>query len=75
MIKMTRQEHLQWCKDRANVYLDNGDTTQAYASFGSDMNKHPDTEKHSAIAMGIQLMMIGALSTITEMRKFINDFN
>ena len=56
---MTRQEHLAWCKQRALEYVDNGDLTNAYASMASDLRKHPETENHSAIGLGIQLMMIG----------------
>lgn len=37
---MERAEHLQWCKDRAFEILDQGGTsTEAFASFSSDMNK------------------------------------
>lgn len=39
----TRAEHLVWCKERALAYLDRGDLTNALASFGSDMHKHPET--------------------------------
>ena len=73
---MNRTEHLQWCKDRAIEILDRtGDTAEAYASFGSDMSKHPETANHSAIALGLMLMLGGANNTPDEMRKFINGFN
>lgn len=52
-----------------------GDVRQAFASFGSDMSKHPETENHSAIKLGVMMMMAGQLSTPDEMRKFINGFN
>lgn len=72
---MTRTEHLEWCKKRALEYVDNGDIPQAYASMASDMNKHPETANHSAIQLGMQLMMTGNLSTDNQMRKFIEGFN
>ena len=72
---MNRQEHLQWCKDRALKYVDNGDLRNAFASMSSDMQKHPETENHSAIELGMQMMMAGMLNTPGEMRKFIEGFN
>ena len=41
---MTRDEHLAWCKRRALEYVDAGDLTNAVASMGSDLKKHPDTD-------------------------------
>ncbi len=72
---MNRTEHLQWCKDRALAYVNAGDLSQAYASMGSDMRKHPETEKHPAISLGFQMMFNGFLDTREKMRKFINGFN
>jgi hypothetical protein len=72
---MTRQEHLEWCKKRANEYLDRGDVQNAYASMASDLNKHPETAGHQAIQLGMMLMMSGNLSSEREMRKFIDGFN
>ncbi len=72
---MTRAEHLKWCKDRALEYVDLGDTSQAYASMVSDMRKHTETENHSAIELGMMMLMGGHLSTQEEMRKFILGFN
>lgn len=39
----TRDEHLEWCKQRAREYLDRGELADAVASMGSDLDKHPDT--------------------------------
>lgn len=71
---MTREEHLTWCKQRAYEYLDQGDVTNAYASMASDLTKHPETEKHAAIQLGMMMLMSGHLSTVPEMRKFIDGF-
>jgi len=72
---MKRQEHLEWCKKRALEYVDNGDLNNAFASMSSDLNKHPETEKHSGIELGMMLLMGGHLSTPEKMRKFIEGFN
>lgn len=38
----TREEHLQWAKDRALEYLKAGDLVNAVTSMGSDCDKHPE---------------------------------
>ena len=72
---MNRAEHLEWCKKRANEYIDAGDIPNAYASMASDLRKHAETEDHPAIALGMQLMMIGELGTAPKMQRFIDGFN
>jgi len=72
---MTRKEHVEWCKKRALEYVDQGDITNAFASMGSDLNKHSETTNHPGIMLGMQMMMIGKLSTQEEMRRFIEGFN
>ncbi len=42
---MNRQQHLQWCKDRALDYLNRGKIAEGMASFTSDMGKHEDTAR------------------------------
>lgn len=72
---MTRTEHLQWCKDRALEYLDNGDTDAALASMVSDVMKHKDTMYHATInLLSIQMKMAGQLDTVDQMRKWINGY-
>ena len=70
-----RAEHLAWCKQRALEYVDRGDLRTAFLSMVSDLGKHPETENHSAIELGTQLMINGYLSTAREMRAFIEGFN
>ena len=73
---VTREEHLQWCKDRAIEILKTGGTPgEAYASFCSDMGKHKETADHSAIELGLMLMLGGHNDTPDAMEKFINGFN
>lgn len=72
---MTRDEHMRWAKDRALAYLP-GDPDQAFASLASDLQKHPETEGHPAVGLGLGLMLLlgGHLDTPEEMRKFIEGF-
>jgi hypothetical protein len=72
---MTRQEHLDWCKQRAIEYVDRGDMKNAFASMMSDIRKHKETSNHPAINVGMQMLMSGKLSNAEDMRKFINGFN
>jgi hypothetical protein len=37
-----RDEHLEWGKERAREYLDAGELSNAVASLGSDLAKHPE---------------------------------
>lgn len=71
---MTRSEHVQWCKDRALAYLPS-DPNQAFASMASDLQKHPETEGHICVQLGMMQMMTGGLSDASSMRKFIEGFN
>lgn len=74
---MTRQEHMQWCKDRALEYVNAGDNDQALASMLSDLGKHPET-KSSLASLGPLAMMLrisGQLSTRQQMKEFIEGFN
>lgn len=72
---MTREEHLQWAKQRAIEYVERGELTNALASMGSDLNKHEGTRGHLAIKLGMQLMMSGNLDTPEAMRRFILGVN
>lgn len=72
---MNRTEHLQWCKNRAYEYLDVEDYTNACASFQSDMSKHTETATHAALSLMLQMQKGGMLSTIPEIRYFIEGFN
>jgi hypothetical protein len=75
MKEISRSEHLEWCKKRALEYVDSGDLNQAYASMTSDLGKHSETVNHSAIQLGMMLLMNGQLNTPEKMRHFIEGFN
>ena len=72
---MTRSEHLQWCKDRALEYVEQGDLVLAWSSFRSDMSKHLETENHGALPLGDQLLFNDHLDTSEKMRKHIEGYN
>lgn len=74
-MQMTREQHLEWAKQRALEYADRGELVNAFASLGSDLNKHDGTRNHAGIKIGMELMMIGDLDTPYAMRKFILGFN
>lgn len=73
--KMTREEHLAWCKKRALEYVDMGQVQSAFASMASDLNTHPETEGHFGIQLGMLMLMGGHLNTPEKMRNFIEGFN
>jgi hypothetical protein len=71
----TRQEHMEWCKKRALEYVEAGDLDQAFASMASDLGKHPDTESHMGIQLGMMELISGHLNSADKMRRFIEGFN
>ena len=73
--RVTREEHIAWCKERAFEYLDLGQVANAWGSFVSDMQKHPETRSHDGLMLGSQLFVGGHLSSVSEMRHFIEGFN
>jgi hypothetical protein len=72
---MTRQEHLQWAKDRALEYLASGDRTGALSSMHSDLAKHPELANHSGLGLGAMLAMGGHMRTDADVRDWITGFN
>jgi hypothetical protein len=52
-----------------------GDVNQAFASMASDLGKHPDTEGHVGIQLGMMQLMAGLLSSPVQMRHYIEGFN
>ncbi len=63
------------CKKRALEYCERGDTMNALTSMFSDLEKHPETADHPGTKIGLQLMMIGSLSSQAGVRRFIEGFN
>lgn len=71
----TRAEHLKWCKERANECLDNGNISEAFTSMASDLSKHPETEDHMGIELGMMLLLGNQLETEYQMKEYIDGFN
>lgn len=71
---MNRAEHLQWCKDRALEYCDQGDLTNAMASMVSDLGKHDETAPSANLwtSVGLMEVMSGDKQRV---RRFIEGFN
>ena len=74
---MTRAEHLQWAKDRALEYADQGTMANAIASLRSDLGKHPDTAASVGVVdeLMFPLMLTGKFDAPGELRKFIEGFS
>lgn len=70
---MTRQEHMQWCKDRALEYVKLGDGKEAMMSMISDLRKHEDTVKSVPISFAIMLTVDS--DDIEAVKNFITGFN
>ena len=71
----TRAEHLQWCKDRALAYADQGDVNNALASMASDLRKHPETKGHGGVELMAMMAFAGQFDCPGELRRFIEGFN
>lgn len=71
-----RQTHLEWCKQRALETLRHSTPVLALASMISDLKKHPETEDHAGIMLGMALLAGGdrMRDDEHEMRKFIEGF-
>ena len=71
---MNRQEHLQWCKDRANAYLDEGDIQNGITSMLSDMNKHPKTRLNDGGALAMLGVFEMERNDLASARRFVDGF-
>lgn len=70
---MTREEHLEWAKERAREYLDKGELGNAWASFISDVEKHPNLHYDQFLmSMGMRYVMANDYLGV---RRFIEGFN
>ena len=71
---MDRQEHLEWCKERARVYLDQDNVPEAITSMLSDLVKHEDT---AGAANALTPLALAELMNpnVESARKFIEGFN
>ena len=72
---MTRQEHLDFCKQRARVYLDKRDILNAVTSMLSDLSKHPETKNSSEGTLAMLGIMTIQQGDLEGARRFIEGFN
>lgn len=72
---MNRVEHLQWAKDRALELVETGNINEAFTSMMSDLKKHEELQDHSAIELGMMLLISGNLNDPRQMTDFIKGFN
>ena len=73
-IRVTRDEHLAWCKRRALEYVDAGDLTNAVANMGSELKQHPDTDNpalNGLVTIGMMYVTDGDNSAV---RRWIEGF-
>ena len=70
----TYSEHMAWCKQRALAELPN--TTNAIASFASDIRKDPSTADNPTITMLVATVGLrhAMNNDVPALRKFIEDF-
>ena len=71
---MTREEHLEWCKERAREYLEQGDAQAAIASIISDLGKHAGT-RTAAQMLGPLGVMEAVSGDLEEAKRFVKGFN
>lgn len=69
----TREEHLEWCKQRAREYLDRHDVTNAVASMLSDLSKHDGTKDAAKSLGGLALLYVKE-HDVAGARRFIEGF-
>lgn len=73
----TRQEHVQFCKDRAMEYVNRGDLLNAVTSMMSDMDQHPETSgsKGPLAMLGMMAAMQAQQGDRDGVVRFIQGFN
>lgn len=67
---MSRTEHVNWCKQRALEFVNEGDLKNAFTSMCSDMTKHTETKQYAdtLALLGTLLMQAGKLNTQAELK-------
>lgn len=69
----SREEHLNWCKQRALAYLNTGDIHNAIVSMLSDLNKHPET-KNADPYLALAGMQVAISNDFAAAERFIEGF-
>ena len=72
---ITREEHLDWCKQRAREYCESGDAINALMLMFSDLGEHPETANHVGIKLGLMLIAVGNANNKAAVVRHINCYN
>lgn len=73
---MTRQEHLQWCKNRAMEYVNRGNLLEGVTSMMSDLEKYPETKSKGVLAaLGLLAAQQAQAGDREAVVRYINGFN
>jgi hypothetical protein len=70
----TREEHLEWCKERAREYLDRGELGDAVASMGSDLSKHSETNTAANGYLMMAVMLNVVDGDAAAVRRWVEGF-
>ncbi len=74
---MTRAEHLQWCKERANEYVNRGELVEGVTSMMSDLSKHDETKSSAGGAMAMLAILAlqqAQSGDVAGVRRFVDGF-
>jgi hypothetical protein len=72
----TRDEHLNWCKERALQILESGDIPGAFASMASDLGKWNGGALYDDVDLSfLRMDAILFCKTAEQMRHWIEGFN
>ena len=70
-----REDHIEWCKQRAREYLERGELVDAVGSMLSDMTKHTETNTELLPMMGLVGMQAAGNGDHNGVSRFIEGFN
>lgn len=73
--RRTREEHIQWCIDRAIQEMDySKQPRDGYVSMASDLRKHPETNSEAMIQLCIMQVMMNPKATRQSVITFLKGF-
>jgi hypothetical protein len=74
-MEISREDHLQWCKDRALEYVELGDLSKAIASMTSDIQKHPQTRLSPPVERALLIPILFNQLDEKKVSEWINGFD
>jgi hypothetical protein len=72
---ISREQYLQWCKDRALEYVKLVLLEDAIASMQSDLTKHPETNTPEVMKRVFDIHVIYGISMDRRVITWIHGFN